>query len=51
MKLYLIANLDNEEFNNFYIKKMKKKINSTGDIIELIKECSIEELVKVVRRV
>ena len=50
MKLYLIANLDNEEFNNFYIKKMKKKINSTGDIIELIKECSIEELVKVVVR-
>lgn len=50
MKLYLIANLENDEFQEFYLRKMGNTLKVTDDIVELIKKFSIEELVKVVTR-
>lgn len=48
MKFYLIANLYNDELNDFYIKKMKRKMSSTEDIVELLKKCTLDEIIEVI---
>ncbi len=48
IKFYLIANLYNDELNDFYIKKMKRKLSSTEDIVKLVKESTLDEIVGIV---
>lgn len=45
MKFYIIANLNNDELNAFYKRKMKTNINNTIDIVEFISSVSIEEII------
>lgn len=48
MKFYLIANLYNDELNDFYMSKMKRKMGSTSDIVELLRKCTLDEIIDAV---
>jgi len=45
-KMYLIANLDNDEFNFFYKSRMGKSISSQNDIINFVKKLKVKEIIK-----
>ena len=44
IKYYLIANLTNDEFNQFYYEKNKKKISGVKDIVNFINLLSYNEI-------
>lgn len=44
IKYYLIANLTNDEFNDFYNDKTKKKIFSITDIVDFVNSLSYKEI-------
>lgn len=49
MKFYLVANLTNDEFNDFFIKKQGRKISGQGDIVAFVCGLSIEEIITKVK--
>ena len=46
-KYYLIANLTNDELNQFYYSKVGDKIGTSDDIINFVNKCSFDEIYKV----
>lgn len=46
LKMYIIANLDNDEFNTFYLSKVGKPISSQKDIVDFIEKLEVEEIVR-----
>lgn len=51
IKYYLIANLTNDEFNDFYFYRNKKKISSIKDIIQFVNNLSYEDIIKKIKEV
>ncbi|BAI61036.1 hypothetical protein MCP_0964 [Methanocella paludicola SANAE] len=49
-KYYLIANLTNDEFNDFYIEYNHKKISSTWDIVQFINRLTYKEIIDMIPR-
>lgn len=50
-KYYLIANLTNDEFNEFYLEINKKKISSLADIVTFVNNLSYEQILKKIKEV
>ena len=46
IKYYLIANLTNDEFNDFYLKVNKRKISSLADIINFVNNLSYKQIIE-----
>ena len=51
IKYYLISNLTNDEFNDFFIKNKKRKISSKHDIIDFINNLTYEDILNEIRLV
>jgi hypothetical protein len=46
-KYYLIANLTNDELNEFYYSKVGDRIGTSDDIINFVNKCSFDEIYKI----
>jgi len=44
VKFYLLANLTNDELNNFYFQKCQKRIAGQADIVSFVMKTDIEEI-------
>ena len=51
IKYYLIANLTNDEFLKFYMKKRKQKLQDIQDVVEFVNSLSYNEILNKIKEV
>jgi hypothetical protein len=51
VKYYLIANLTNDEFVDFYLERNKKRINGIEDVIRFVNNLSYDDILKKIEEV